>query len=267
MLNENLARVRKERGLTQEALAVKLNVVRQTISKWENGLAVPDADTLCRIADALEVSVAELLGATVNEDKTDMAVIAKSLGEINEQLAIKNRRSERILKVVCGIAIGSFILMAVLIILNISTGKTITDKVEAVNRTEVVDEVLNCKEPDSAIKRFFSLFEVRDLPAMKAMVSYEMRDWFVADEAGNMFFFGLTSASLVDAEKMDSEFLKLFDEFEDNGKDSFVYRVRFRGNPAPPEYSTWGPDLVEDEFLVRLSFETGSWIVSGISAG
>lgn len=52
MLNENLAKVRKERGLTQEALSVKLNVVRQTISKWEKGTAVPDADTLCRIADA-----------------------------------------------------------------------------------------------------------------------------------------------------------------------------------------------------------------------
>ena len=62
MLNENLARVRKERGLTQEALAVKLNVVRQTISKWEKGTAVPDADTLCKVADELEVPVSELLG-------------------------------------------------------------------------------------------------------------------------------------------------------------------------------------------------------------
>ena len=37
MLSENLARIRKEKGLTQEALAVKLNVVRQTVSKWEKG--------------------------------------------------------------------------------------------------------------------------------------------------------------------------------------------------------------------------------------
>ena len=57
MLNENPAKIRKERGLTQEALASKLNVVRQTISKWENGTAVPDADTLCKIADVLDVSV------------------------------------------------------------------------------------------------------------------------------------------------------------------------------------------------------------------
>lgn len=93
MLNENLARVRKERGLTQEALAVKLNVVRQTISKWENGTAVPDADTLCRIAEALEISVAELLGNSLHEEKMDTDKIAKSLAEINEQLAVRNRRT------------------------------------------------------------------------------------------------------------------------------------------------------------------------------
>lgn len=120
MLNENLSKLRKERGLTQEALAVKLNVVRQTISKWENGTAVPDADTLCKIADALDVSVVDLLGSPVNEEKMDMTAIAKSLAEINEQLAIRNRRSSKVLKVICGIIIGIFLIMVILIILNIS---------------------------------------------------------------------------------------------------------------------------------------------------
>lgn len=119
MLNENLSKVRKERGLTQEALAVKLNVVRQTISKWENGTAVPDADTLCRIAEALDVSVADLLGSPVNEEKMDMTAIAKSLAEINEQLAIRNRRSSKVHKVICGIIIGIFMITVILIILNI----------------------------------------------------------------------------------------------------------------------------------------------------
>ena len=120
MLNENLSKVRKERGLTQEALAVKLNAVRQTISKWENGTAVPDADTLCRIAEALDVSVADLLGSPVNEEKMDMTAIAKSLAEINEQLAIKNRRSSKVLKVICGIIIGIFLIAVILVILYIS---------------------------------------------------------------------------------------------------------------------------------------------------
>lgn len=120
MLNENLSKIRKERGLTQEALAVKLNVVRQTISKWENGTAVPDADTLCRIAEALDVSVSELLGSATNDDKIDTAIIAKSLAEINEQLAIRNRRGSRVLKIVCGIVIGFFLLLTIVIVLNIA---------------------------------------------------------------------------------------------------------------------------------------------------
>ena len=127
MLNENLSRIRRERGLTQESLAIKLNVVRQTVSKWENGTAVPDADMLCRIADALDVSVAELLGSPEREDKMDMTAIAKSLAEINEQLAVRNKRSNNVLKVILGVAIGLFLLIAIVIVLNISTGTSVID--------------------------------------------------------------------------------------------------------------------------------------------
>lgn len=51
MFHENLKTMRKAKGYTQEELAIKLNVVRQTVSKWEKGLSVPDADVLCKIAD------------------------------------------------------------------------------------------------------------------------------------------------------------------------------------------------------------------------
>lgn len=92
MLNENLAKIRKEHGMTQEALAVKLNVVRQTVSKWENGTAVPDADMLCRIADALGVTVSELLSGADHEEKTD----TESCSYIDKQPASKSRRSSGI---------------------------------------------------------------------------------------------------------------------------------------------------------------------------
>ena len=69
MLNENLKQLRKSKGLSQEELAIRLNVVRQTISKWEKGLSVPDADMLIKIADIFEVSVSELLGAKIEEKK------------------------------------------------------------------------------------------------------------------------------------------------------------------------------------------------------
>lgn len=101
MLNENLVRIRKEKGLTQEALAVKLNVVRQTISKWEKGAAVPDADTLCKVAQALEVPVSALLGDEHHEESGDNALIAKALAQINEQLAVRNRRTANIWKTIC----------------------------------------------------------------------------------------------------------------------------------------------------------------------
>ena len=100
MLNDNLVKIRKERGLTQEALSVKLNIVRQTISKWENGKAVPDVDTLCKIADALDVPVTVLLGRPEVKDDLDVVSISKALTEINEQLAVRNRRSGFITKII-----------------------------------------------------------------------------------------------------------------------------------------------------------------------
>ena len=53
MLNENIKRIRKSKGLSQEELAIKLNVVRQTVSKWENGLSVPDSSMLIILANEL----------------------------------------------------------------------------------------------------------------------------------------------------------------------------------------------------------------------
>ena len=88
MLNENMKTIRKSKGLSQEELAVKLNVVRQTISKWEQGLSVPDADMLISISEVLETPVSTLLGETIAETRADdLRVIAEKLEVINLQLA------------------------------------------------------------------------------------------------------------------------------------------------------------------------------------
>ena len=72
MLSENLKTIRKQKGLSQEELAIRLNVVRQTISKWEKGISVPDSDMLIRLAEILEVNVGDLLGKKIEEeDKRD----------------------------------------------------------------------------------------------------------------------------------------------------------------------------------------------------
>ena len=71
MLKENLKTLRKAKGLSQEELAVKLHVVRQTISKWEQGLSVPDSDQLLTISQVLETPVSTLLGETVVVPEAD----------------------------------------------------------------------------------------------------------------------------------------------------------------------------------------------------
>lgn len=91
MLNENIKRLRKTKGLSQEELAIKMNVVRQTISKWENGLSVPDSSMLISLADELDTTVSELLGETLSEPiADDLKTISEKLEVINLQLAKRN---------------------------------------------------------------------------------------------------------------------------------------------------------------------------------
>ena len=79
--------------------------------QWEKNLSVPDADTLIRLAEILEVSVSELLGTKI-ENENVASDVAEQLSRINEQLAIKNRRSRRIWKIVA-------IILAVIVLVNI----------------------------------------------------------------------------------------------------------------------------------------------------
>lgn len=120
MLNENIKAIRKSKGLSQEELAIKLNVVRQTISKWEQGLSVPDSDLLISISEVLETSVSTLLGETVIEPKVDdLKVISEKLEIINLQLAqgkITRRKTLHWLLIsLCAVIV---IISAVLIALN-----------------------------------------------------------------------------------------------------------------------------------------------------
>ena len=109
MFSENLKTIRKAKGYTQEELAIKVNVVRQTVGKWEKGLSVPDADVLSHIAEVLEVSVSELLGADIKQEDSKNEV-AEQLAKISEQLAIKNRRSKKTWRII------GIILLAIIIV-------------------------------------------------------------------------------------------------------------------------------------------------------
>ena len=116
-----IAKKRREKNLTQEQLAETLGVSNKTISKWENGMSVPDAEQLAALADVLHTTVGELLGATLeNEESRDR--LAEELARINAQLAIRNHRARRVLKAMAVVllvfAALSFLTMLLFMALN-----------------------------------------------------------------------------------------------------------------------------------------------------
>ena len=119
MLKDNLKTLRKNKGLSQEELSVKLNVVRQTVSKWEQGLSVPDAEMLISISEVFGTPVSTILGENIDEkEKNDLKVISEKLEVINEQLSKSQKQKRKrminflIIMDLCVILL--FILLAVL---------------------------------------------------------------------------------------------------------------------------------------------------------
>ena len=102
MLGENIKTLRQQNGYSQNTLAEQLNVVRQTISKWEKGLSVPDADMLEKLANLFEVPVATLLGSSIKEEKEDEGYneVAKQLAILNEQLVKQSRFRKKVIKTI-----------------------------------------------------------------------------------------------------------------------------------------------------------------------
>ena len=137
MLNENIKALRKTKGLTQDELAIRLNVVRQTVSKWEKGLSVPDAEMLQKIAEVFEVDVSKLLGSPINRNE-NADVIAEQLSRINEQLVVKNNRTRKIWKAI-GIVFAVLIVgQLLLVVLGITAYKSY--EVESDAHEEYVEE-------------------------------------------------------------------------------------------------------------------------------
>ena len=98
MLKENIKQLRKSKGLSQEELAIKLNVVRQTISKWEQGLSVPDSEMLVSISEVFETPVSTLLGENISESKVDdLKAISEKLEIINLQLSQRKNAKRKMI--------------------------------------------------------------------------------------------------------------------------------------------------------------------------
>ena len=92
MLKENIKLIRKSKGLSQEELAIKLNVVRQTISKWEQGLSVPDAEMLISLSEVFETPVSTLLGEKISEFKNRYTYSFGKIGDNKPTIITEKKR-------------------------------------------------------------------------------------------------------------------------------------------------------------------------------
>lgn len=146
MLHERLKLMRKKKGLTQEELATHLNVTRQTISKWEKGYSLPDAEMLIKIAHALNVSVDELLDTT-SDNPEKKAQLANELALINEKLALKDRQSKRIIKALLAVLVLSIILCIIWVCWGVSGMRNVENPPAYVKIDGVEQEIDSSNTP------------------------------------------------------------------------------------------------------------------------
>lgn len=139
MLGETIAALRKKQGMSQQTLAEQLYVTRQTISKWEKNISVPDADALIRLADALDVPVQTLLGQP-DAASAEPSDLAAALMRINDQLSIQNRRRSRVWKVAAWMLVLFVAFNLLLLVLAYAGVTQYEEKVVTTQETIVIEE-------------------------------------------------------------------------------------------------------------------------------
>lgn len=122
-----IARTRKDKNMTQAELAVKIKVTDKAVSRWERGLGFPDINTLEPLAEALGVSVLELMKSEKIETEDiqceDATLILKdTIQEANSQRLLNKKQYEMI---AIGIAI-LFLILSVLLIFALTRGRYVT---------------------------------------------------------------------------------------------------------------------------------------------
>lgn len=137
MLGDNIKALRKQKGYSQETLALQLSVVRQTISKWEKGLSVPDAEMLEKMASLFDVTVGTLLGGSIPESETspDINEVAAQLAILNARLAERHAFRKRFWRVILGI----FIAMILIVILAVSLFSVNTSSTTVPHTEETIE--------------------------------------------------------------------------------------------------------------------------------
>ena len=127
--DENLRAFRKQKEFSQEYLAEKMNVSRQTISKWENGTAMPDLKKLTDLASLFDVSMDELLGTSAPDYKTSVSDNAELeiLKQAFDEYKAKNKKTTIIFGAV------STVLVVALIFITVNLSNSIANLQSRVN--------------------------------------------------------------------------------------------------------------------------------------
>lgn len=132
MLSDNIKILRKKKGYSQETLAEQLHVVRQTISKWEKGISVPDAVMLDRMAELFEVPVSVLLGGGLEveeEQPSELNEITQQLAVLNDQLVQQAVRRRKVIRYAfVGVFAAIFVLIGAAIGLRVYTESQLRDE-------------------------------------------------------------------------------------------------------------------------------------------
>lgn len=122
MLSENIKARRQELHLSQQELADRLCVVRQTVSKWEKGLSVPDSDLLVALSEVLELPVSTL----VDEDAQPLSSRPYAIEELVERIdKFEQDREKRITRrrnMLCATLAAASVLIAIVFIVICCTG-------------------------------------------------------------------------------------------------------------------------------------------------
>lgn len=188
MLSDNIKYYRKQKGYTQETLAQALNIVRQTVSKWEKGYSVPDADMLEKMSEILEVPVNELLGTpSENKDQsTEIEKLASQLAILNDQIAreaARKKKAKKINLIIAAVIVGVLFIGCAVLFISFPIDSLIPGDMSHVEVRQTPSQMYSQSEIENAIEVIRNDFE--DWKGCTMTLIYYAGDDICAEETKN----------------------------------------------------------------------------------
>ena len=170
-IGKRLLSLRQQKGMSQEELANQLHVSRQTISKWESDLSLPDMKTMLDISDFFQISITELLGIEEDNHNHSIEQIYDQTKIVLDNLQKENQRRKTRDYIIIGVCVACMVLVSSLYFLNLIKPRTVSSK------TTVHEYVINnsSSEEERYIDLSHSSFETKsyDLENLNVTVDYQ----------------------------------------------------------------------------------------------